>query len=147
LHAAKLVFRDGSCGGSTRLFERTPTVPGMSIGAVLGEAWDLYRRFLWQFFLTAVVVFTVLDLLSALAEWGAGDSVSAGVFWGVVSAVIGVVGYFWVQAALVELVRDVRDGRADRTVAGTYRAVQPRLGAVIAPASSPRSESGSASCS
>jgi hypothetical protein len=124
-------FRDGSCGASTRLFERTPTVPGMSIGAVLGEAWDLYRRFLWQFFLTAVVVFTVLDLLSALAEWGAGDSVSAGVFWGVVSAVIGVVGYFWVQAALVELVRDVRDGRVDRTVGGTYRAVQPRLGAVI----------------
>ena len=36
------------------------------------------------------------------------------------------------QAALVELVRDVRDGRADRSVGETYRAVQPRLPAVIA---------------
>jgi hypothetical protein len=103
----------------------------MSVGAVLGEAWDLYKRFLWQFFLTALVVFAVLDLLSALAVEAAGDSVAADAFWSIVAVVIGVIGYFWVQAALVELVRDVRDGRADRTVAGTYRAVQPRLGTVI----------------
>jgi hypothetical protein len=103
----------------------------MSVGAVLGEAWDLYRRFLWQFFLTALVVFAALDLLSALAQWGAGDSVSAGVFWSVVAAVVGVIGYFWVQAALVELVRDVRDGRVDRTVGDTYRAARPRLGAAV----------------
>jgi len=104
----------------------------MGIGAVLGEAWELYRRFLWQFFLTALAVFAVLDLLSALAARVAGDSVLAALFWSVVAGVIGVVGYFWVQAALVELVRDVRDGRADRTVGETYRAVQPRLPAVIA---------------
>jgi hypothetical protein len=36
-----------------------------------------------------------------------------------------------VQAALVETVHDVRDGRADRTIGETYRAVQPQLGAVI----------------
>ena len=35
------------------------------------------------------------------------------------------------QAALVELVHDVRDGRADRSVGETYRAVQPRLPAAI----------------
>ena len=104
----------------------------MDIGGVLGEAWALYKRFLWQFFLTALVVFAVLDLLSALAASAAGDSVLAGVFWGVIALTIGVVGYFWVQAALVELVQDVRDGRADRTIGETYRAVQPRLPAVIA---------------
>ena len=103
----------------------------MDISTVLSEAWGLYRRFLWQFFLTAVTVFVVLDLLSALAELAAGDSLAAGIFWSVVAAVIGVAGFFWVQAALVELVRDVRDGRADRTVGGTYRAVQPRLPALI----------------
>ncbi len=86
----------------------------MDIGGVLGEAWALYKRFLWQFFMTALVVFAVLDLLSALAASAAGDSVLAGVFWGVIALTIGVVGYFWVQAALVELVQDVRDGRADR---------------------------------
>jgi hypothetical protein len=105
----------------------------VDIGGVLGEAWGLYKRFLWQFFLTAFVVFAVLDLLSALAAAAAsGSSVGAAAFWALVSFVIGVVGYFWVQAALVELVRDVRDGRADRTVGETYAAVRPRLPAVIA---------------
>ena len=104
----------------------------MDIGGVLSEAWTLYKRFFWQFFTTALVVFAVLDLLSALAAAAAGDSVLAGLFWAAVALTIGVVGYFWVQAALVELVEDVRDGRADRTIGETYRAVQPRLPAVIA---------------
>lgn len=103
----------------------------MAIGEVLGEAWVLYRRFLKQFFLTALVVFAVLDLLSALANSAAGDGAAAGAFWGLIAAVIGIIGYFWVQGALVELVRDVRDGRADRTIGETYKAVQPRLGALI----------------
>ena len=103
----------------------------MAIGGVLSEAWALYKRFLKEFFLTALVVFLVLDLLSALADTVSGSSTGADVFWSLVAAVIGIVGYFWVQAALVELVRDVRDGRADRSVGETYRAVQPRLPAVI----------------
>jgi hypothetical protein len=103
----------------------------MQIGDVLGEAWALYRRFLWPFFLTALVVFAVLDLLSALAASASGDSTAATIFWSLIAAVIGVVGYFWVQGALVELVRDVRDGRADRSVGETYRTVQPRLPALI----------------
>lgn len=103
----------------------------MQIGDVLGEAWALYRRFLWPFFLTAFVVFAVLDLLSALAASASGDSTAAEIFWSLIAAVIGVVGYFWVQGALVELVRDVRDGRADRGVGETYRTVQPRLPALI----------------
>jgi hypothetical protein len=103
----------------------------VNIGDVLSEAWTLYKRFLWPFFLTALVVFAVLDLLSALAAAAAGDGVAAGVFWGLIALVIGVVGFFWVQGALVELVRDVRDGRMDRGIAETYRAVQPRLPALI----------------
>jgi hypothetical protein len=103
----------------------------VAIGGVLSEAWALYKRFLKEFFLTALVVFLVLDLLSALADTVSGSSTGADVFWSLVAAVIGIVGYFWVQAALVELVHDVRDGRADRSVGETYRAVQPRLPAVI----------------
>ena len=104
----------------------------MDVGAVLSEAWSLYKRFLWQFFLTAVVVFAVLDLLTALASLASDDGVLAGIFWTLVAVVIGVVGYFWVQGALVELVQDVRDGRADRTIGETYAAVRPRLPALIA---------------
>ena len=99
----------------------------MEIGGVLGEAWDLYKRFLGRFFMTALVVYVLLDLLTALADRAAGDSVGAGVFWAVVAILISVVGYFWVQAALVETVNDVRDGRADRSIGETYSAVRPRL--------------------
>jgi hypothetical protein len=103
----------------------------VTIGGVLSEAWNLYKRFLGRFFLTALAVFAILDLLSALTAAAAGDSwVSAGL-WGLVAATIGVVGYFWVQAALVETVHDVRDGRADRSIGETYRAVRPVLPAVI----------------
>ena len=103
----------------------------MDIGSVLGEAWDLYKRFFWQFFLTAFVVFAILDLLSALADAAAGDSFLAAVFWGLIALTVGVVGYFWVQGALVEVVKDVRDGRAARTIGEIYQAVSPRLPALI----------------
>jgi hypothetical protein len=103
----------------------------VQIGVVLGEAWDLYKRHFWQFFLTAFIVFAVLDLLSALADEAAGDSTAAGILWGLIAAVVGIVGFFLVQGSLVEVVRDVRDGRADRSIGETYQAVWPRLPALI----------------
>jgi hypothetical protein len=103
----------------------------VDIGNVLSEAWDLYKGHLGRFFLTALVVYAVLDLVSALADAAAGDSIAAGIFWGLIAAVVSVVGFFWVQGALVETVRDVRDGRADRGIGATYRAVQSRLPALI----------------
>lgn len=106
-------------------------VATVSIGDVLGEAWSLYKRHLGRFFLTAFVVYVVLDFLSALADAAAGDSALAAVVWGLLAAVLSIVGFFWVQGALVETVRDVRDGRADRTVGETYGAVQSRLPALI----------------
>src|SRR5213595_559165 len=101
----------------------------MQIGGVLSEAWSLYQRFLGRFFMTALIVFVALDLLSALADRAAGDNAGANVFWFLLGALISVVGYFWVQAALVETVNDMRDGRADRSIGETYGAVRPRLGA------------------
>ena len=103
----------------------------MTVGGVLGEAWSLYKRFIGRFFLTALIVFAVLDLISALADQAASDTWSSALLWGLIAALVSVVGYFWVQAALVETVHDVRDGRADRTIGETYRAVQPQLPAVV----------------
>ena len=103
----------------------------MTVGGVLSEAWSLYKRFLVRFFLTALIVFAVLDLISALADQAASDTWSSALLWGLIAALVSVVGYFWVQAALVETVHDVRDGRADRTIGETYRAVQPQLPAVV----------------
>src|SRR3954451_11184457 len=103
----------------------------MQIGGVLSESWELGKRILKEFFLTALVVFLVLDLLSALANSASGDGAASTAFWSLIAFTVGVVGYFWVQAALVELVQDVRDGRADRSIGETYRAVQPRLPSAI----------------
>jgi hypothetical protein len=103
----------------------------MQIGDVLGEAWALYKRFFTQFFLTALIVFIVLDLLAALVDSASGDNTGVNIFWALLGALISVVGYFWVQAALIETARDVRDGRADRTIGETYAAVRPRLASAI----------------
>lgn len=99
----------------------------MQIGSVLSEAWNLYKRFLKEFFLTALLVFLVLDLLSALASTAAGGGTGSRVFWSLIAFAVGIVGYFWVQAALVATVDDVRDGRADRSIGETYQAVRPQL--------------------
>jgi hypothetical protein len=99
----------------------------VQISQVLGEAWGLYKRFFWRFFVTAFIVFAVLDLLSAAAHSATHHGWVSGVVWGIVAALVGVVGYFWVQAALVATVDDVRDGRADRSIGETFQAVRPQL--------------------
>ena len=103
----------------------------MSIGKVLGDAWGLYRRFFVQFILVAVPVFLVLGLVEALAAAASGDSALAAVVWGLIGLAVSLIGYFWLQGALVEAVRDVRDGRADLSVGELYSKVQPRLPALI----------------
>jgi hypothetical protein len=92
---------------------------------VIGEALRLYREH-WRHLigLTAVVYVVAVAL-----------SLVAGVAFGVVGAVLaGLISFlatFWTEAALVEAVQDIRDGRADLTIGETFRRVGPRLGAVI----------------
>jgi hypothetical protein len=103
----------------------------VSIGKVLGEAWDLYRRFFVQFILIAIPVFLVLGLVEALVGLAADEGALAAVVWGLIGVAVSLVGYFWLQGALIESVRDVRDGRADLSVGEIYARVQPRLPALI----------------
>jgi Membrane domain of glycerophosphoryl diester phosphodiesterase len=103
----------------------------VSIGKVLGDAWGLYTRFFTKFILVAIPVFLVLGLVNALVGLAADEGALAGVVWGLIGVAISVVGYFWLQGALIESVRDVRDGRADLSVGEIYSRVQPRLPALI----------------
>jgi hypothetical protein len=98
----------------------------MSVSGVLGEAFDLYRRFFWRFVATAAVVFLVLDLASAFADRASGSSVGAELLWTLIALVLSVVGAFWLQGALIEAVRDVRDGRIDTTIGELYERTRPR---------------------
>jgi hypothetical protein len=102
------------------------------IGSVLSEAWSLYKRFFTRFVTIAAIVYVVIGLVQALVAVATeGGGFLTAFVWAILGAIIGLVGYFLVQGALVEAVRDVRDGRADESVGDLFRKVQPRLPALI----------------
>jgi hypothetical protein len=97
----------------------------MQIGDPIGEGWAIYKRF-WQHLLPlAFVTYLVISLVGLIF------SSLGGALGALVSVVISIAGVFLLQAALVEAVADVRDGRADLTLTETLARVWPRLGAVI----------------
>lgn len=92
---------------------------------VIGEAWGVYkahwRHLLPLSFVTYLIVALLTAVLAAILTW--------------VGAIIGffisIVAVFWLQAALVKAVEDVRDGRVDLSLQETFDATRPRLGSVI----------------
>jgi hypothetical protein len=97
----------------------------MQPGAILREAWELYKAH-WRTFLPlALVVYIVLGLVSLLL------ALIFGWFGVLLGALVGIVGVFWLQGALVEAVADVRDGRRDLTMGETFQRVRPKLGTLI----------------
>jgi hypothetical protein len=100
----------------------------MNIGDVLGEAWDLYTRFFTRVVPLALMVFLVLNFVSALLVVSGGGTA---VFLAVLSLVIAVVGNFWLQGALVEATVDMRDGTFDSSTGDLFRRVRPILGTLI----------------
>lgn len=103
----------------------------MTIGSVLDETWTLYTKFFLRFFLIAGAVFLVLNLLSAIVATSLDDEGLGIAIAAVVNAAIGIVGYFWVQGALVEAAADVHDGRQELEFGDVFRRVRPVLGALI----------------
>jgi hypothetical protein len=92
---------------------------------VIGESWNLYKAH-WRHLLPiAFVVYLTVAilgaLLAALLTW----------FGAIIAAFISLVALFWLQAALVKAVEDVRDGRADLSLGETFEAARPRLAAVL----------------
>jgi hypothetical protein len=98
----------------------------VSPGAVIREAWDLYKAH-WQHLLPfALVVYLILGLVSLLL------TAAFGWFGALLGSVIGIVGLFWLQGTLVEAIVDVRDGRADLTMGQTFARAQQHLGRIVA---------------
>jgi hypothetical protein len=94
-------------------------------GAVIREAWDLYKAH-WQHLLPfALVVYLILGLVSLVL------TAAFGWFGALLGSVIGIVGLFWLQGALVEAIVDVRDGRADLTMGQTFARAQQHLGRIV----------------
>jgi hypothetical protein len=92
---------------------------------VIGEAWGLYKAH-WQHLvaISAAVYLAVAVvglLLSAIFEnWLATT----------LGILISFVALFWLQAALVKAVDDIRDGRADLSLSETFATARPHLGSV-----------------
>ena len=97
----------------------------MSAGAIIGEAWATYRAHWRHFIPLALVLYLVLSLVTLVL------SSTLGWVGAIVSAVVSLVGVFWLQGALVEAVADVRDGRADLSIGETFARVRPRLGTLL----------------
>lgn len=98
----------------------------MTIGSVLDEAWTLYTRFFLRFFLIALVVFAIVNLVYALTLSVVDDgSTRGGLLVGAVGLTATLVGGFWLQAALVHAVEDARDGTLDLTAGDAFARARP----------------------
>jgi hypothetical protein len=96
----------------------------MPVGAIVSEAWTLYRGHWRHLVGVAAVVYVAVAALTLLLVLAFDD---LGLF---VSGMLALAGIFWVQGALVVAVQDIRDGRADLSVRQTIEAMQPRLNAL-----------------
>jgi hypothetical protein len=93
------------------------------LSGVLGEAWELYKRYAAHFLPIAFVIYLVVAVVAALLSL-------AGTFGTLAGGIFSVFGSFLVTAALVKAVQDVRDGRVDLDLQSTVRAALPYVGAV-----------------
>src|SRR5215204_120029 len=93
----------------------------ISAGEVIGGGWDLFKRFWRHLIPIALVVYLAISLLALVL------TLIAGILGAIISVFVSIAGVFWLQAALVEAVRDVRDGRADLSIQETLRRTWPRV--------------------
>jgi hypothetical protein len=103
----------------------------MSVGGILSESWGLYTKFFRRFFVIALVVYLIVNLLNAVVATLFGHGVGISVLLALVTMVVSLVGTFWLQGALVFAVDDVRDGRIDTTVGQLFERARPFLATLI----------------
>jgi hypothetical protein len=93
---------------------------------VISEAWGVYKAH-WRHLLTfSFVVYAAVAVIGALL--GAVLDIWLAVL---LMAVVSLFAFFWLQAALVKAVDDVRDGRADFSLSETFAQAREHLAAVV----------------
>ncbi len=97
----------------------------MRISAVLGEAFVVYRRLFRRSVVVAGLIFAVVSLAQALAN-RTGTAITL-----LVSLALSLVGGLLVQGALVEVVRDLHEGRQPAPVNEYYNRTRGRLGTLV----------------
>jgi hypothetical protein len=93
---------------------------------VISEAWDVYKAH-WRHLLTfSFVVYVTVALIAALLGAVLDLWLAA-----ILGALVSLVAFFWLQAALVKAVEDVRDGRVELSLAETFDQARQHLSAVV----------------
>jgi hypothetical protein len=101
----------------------------LTFGGVYREAWDLYRLLTRRSIVTAFLVFAVVDTVDAVR--GLPDSTAARVVLGLLSFVLVLSGPVVVQGALVQIVRNVHEGRAPERIAALVREAGRRFWSLL----------------
>jgi hypothetical protein len=102
------------------------------LGAVLDETWTLYTRFFVRFFVIALIVFAIIDVLYALLLAAIdGESAGSVAVTGMLALVATIVGGMWLTGALVHVVVDARDGTLDTTVGEAFAKARPFIGTLL----------------
>jgi hypothetical protein len=91
---------------------------------VIGEAWNLYKAH-WRH----LIAFSFL-VYAGVAVIGALLAITLSWFGVIIAFFISFVALFWLQAALVKAIDDVRDGRADLSLGETFAQGRQHLGSV-----------------
>lgn len=95
------------------------------ISAVLGDALSVYRRLFRRSVVVAGLVFTVVGLADGLAGVHPTEATL------LVSVVLALMGNLLVQGALVEVVRDLHEGRPPSRPGAYYDRTRGRLGTLL----------------
>jgi hypothetical protein len=102
----------------------TPSSPGggrIRVGNVISETLAVYSENFAPLILSALVVFLLVGIVTGLLQRG------GGVFLGLLAAAIQLAAHALYTGFVVELVRDVRDGRRDATVGDLFSAATPTI--------------------
>jgi hypothetical protein len=97
----------------------------VTISGVLSEAFEVYRRLLRRSVIVAGLIFAVVSLASALAARHLTTVTQ------LVSLLLALAGGLLVQGALVEVVRDLHEGRTPASVNEYYDRTRGRLGTLF----------------
>jgi hypothetical protein len=91
------------------------------VGDVLDEAFTLYKAH-WKHLLgVALIYFLVAGTITLVL------TILFGQYGAAAAGFVLIFGIFWLTGALVEAIADIRDGRADLTLAETFARVRPRI--------------------
>jgi hypothetical protein len=96
------------------------------LSGVLGEAWQMYKRFAAHLLAIAFVIYVLAAVIAgALALAG-------GAFGAVLGSLVQIFAAYLLQAALIKAVQDVRDGRVDLSIGETVSMAAPYIWSVAA---------------